>query len=113
MDKGTHTPGPWSVGFEKPSLERGIEIPRHILGADRKIIVTFNAANPRKGEEKRANASLISAAPDLLEALTLARTFMVDFEGLPETDAHNPLRIVDAAIAKARGNAPENKEFRP
>ena len=101
-----HTPTPWTVYDAADAYYPGID-------AARRTVVVFGSADEECGvrgdtpEEAEANARFIVRAvnshDEMLEALTLARTFMVDFEGLPETDAHNPLRIVDAAIAKARG----------
>ena len=54
----THTPGPWSV------LAGTI-----IKSNDRGYIAKTPAANMPTFEEDRANARLIAAAPDLLEAL--------------------------------------------
>ena len=47
----------------------------------------------------QANAELIAAAPDLLEALVLARSWVAVRLG----DTHDDLRKIDAAIKKARG----------
>lgn len=54
--------------------------------------------------ELRANARLISAAPDLLTALALARTILCDLEGYEPSGAS--ILVIDAAIAKATGEAP-------
>lgn len=52
------------------------------------------------------NASLIAAAPDLLEALKNARSVLAISAG-PRPEEHEALAIeqADAAIAKARGEA--------
>lgn len=46
----------------------------------------------------------VEEAADTIEAmqnaLKTARTYMTDFEGLPETDADNPLRQIDAALER-------------
>ena len=53
-----HTPGPWSV-----VNERGLTF---ICRADKAHLATVGAAT-----DMRANAALIAAAPDLLEALQM------------------------------------------
>ena len=86
-----HTPGPWeAVGLTVCQVPPG----------GREII--FGAHNTRSGDkdERQANARLIAAAPELLEAL----------RGLVETsETRDRLAIEDAliharaAIAKAEG----------
>lgn len=57
-----HTPGPWSA---EHALKEGI-----ILGSDMIAVVNGDgvAITHRSEEENRANAAIISAAPELLEA---------------------------------------------
>lgn len=66
MEKNKHTPGPW-----KATAKEG----NHIIHSNTEsnclaIVGTgiFNS-DPLRWEEARANAALIAAAPDLLEAL--------------------------------------------
>ena len=61
-----HTPGPWEV--------IGSTIAPSGLLADEVATV---AIQPRDGE-KQANARLIASAPELLEALSTALTFITD-----------------------------------
>jgi hypothetical protein len=49
-----HTPGPWFSAS-------------YVVGSDKGTIA--NAYNPRLGDEGEANARLIAAAPEMLEAL--------------------------------------------
>lgn len=86
---GTHTPGPWyrlgvSVLLDRPGLEMTTEVAR---------------CKARLGKIKRkeaeANASLISAAPDLLAACEAALD-----NGVGEVRA---ISMLKAAIKKARG----------
>ena len=55
-----HTPGPWKVGYKNESG-------RYIEAPDGYVAVVHYWS--RSDEEMEANARLIAAAPDLLEAL--------------------------------------------
>ena len=107
-----HTPGPWincqAVGQRLSS--------RRIISDSNKIS-TVVADVPDYGEtsasERHANARLIAAAPDLLEALRNARSFIkngvdLGYIRMPDADcpdsAHNTLPAIEAALAKARGD---------
>ncbi len=93
MSEAKHTPGPWGtdmVGWEVWT-ERG---------SDRICIIT--AENVGRSEQG-ANARMIAAAPELLEALEGIVSSLVDQddEGLIE---HAPqIEAARAAIAKAKG----------
>jgi len=54
-------------------------------------------------DQREANARLIAAAPELLEALKLARAYMHVSLGSPSWDGGNPYPVIDAALAKAKG----------
>lgn len=95
-----HTPGPWSVGWPFAAGE-GDEL--DIVAVNKggiaflKVIPTGHANNM---EVLRANADLIAAAPDLLEALQ-AVVDAWNHEGtMLEAE-----RLTLAAIAKAEGRA--------
>ncbi len=85
-----HTPGPWFAASE---------------GSYKVASVTSNtgiyADTLPEAAQIAADARLIAAAPDLLEALKAARRFVVS--------SHEPvgseLDDIDAAIAKAEGSA--------
>ena len=86
----THTPGPWHVN---PLLDR-------CINTETKPVATAIQTHVRR-TEWRANARLIAAAPELLEACKLLVNNMdkMDFAlALPAT-----MRIARAAIAKAEG----------
>ena len=94
----THTAGPWETKPEecdKPYIRiRGTR-----LGARYKVanVITpvYDGVGAREAEETRANARLIAAAPELLEALGLiANTGM---------DARQCMLTASAAIARATG----------
>jgi hypothetical protein len=75
----SHTPGPWVVLPEECD-KAYIRIRGTQLGGRYKIanIITpvYDGVLPREGVETRANARLISAAPELLSALQSALEFI-------------------------------------
>lgn len=98
----SHTPGPWAV--EQPSGNEGeAEV---IASANRTICWTADTYSEDSGEgeitdEDRANALLISAAPDLLSACEELLIYLGDWNDLDnETCA-----AARAAIAKAKGES--------
>lgn len=95
-----HTPGPWSVTKAK----HGVDMSHYVVALatpdrnDRALVVHAEQGDDGQGD---ANARLIAAAPELLEALEWALRAM---------EARNPLwaegeRFVAAraTIAKAKG----------
>lgn len=92
-----HTPGPW---FITGSMTRYVEA--RIGGG---MLQEVAACGPTEadggyGEQQRANAMLIAAAPDLLDALIDVR------RALELANFTGELAVVDAAIAKAKGDQP-------
>lgn len=89
------TPGPWAVSATDDFL---------VVKGRQKIAATFpiTEANPEASDDiERANAHLISAAPDLLEALKdCLACWPHDFNSHGEELAEAKAR---AAIAKAEG----------
>lgn len=84
-----HTPGPWeSSGYDGHG---GITI-----NSDARQIGYASMCR-----EQEANARLIAAAPDLLEAL---KAFVEDWSELSGKVRGSTLDKIDAAIAKAEGN---------
>lgn len=86
----THTPGPWAI--EEGDRET------HIVGGE--AILAYCPDWPCAPQEQEANARLIAAAPELLEAAES----LLDVVGVriddPRIAQFDALR---AAIAKARG----------
>lgn len=90
-----HTPGPWRI------------VPGGVRVGSGLICSTFQAMRypgqeerfKRESAEREANAHLIAAAPDLLEALLRCR-----FDSL--NMSAEDMRLVQAAIAKATGGYP-------
>ncbi len=91
-----HTPGPWSA----------TEASGHVVDAGgAPVAVTAGLANGPWATEYRANARLIAAAPDLLEALIAITN---QLERIGDTREHKDgafIRDARAAIAKATGSA--------
>lgn len=96
MSKVAHTPGPW----------RAIKAPHGVIdildGRDRDIVTVYGGGVETESQE--ANAHLMAAAPDLLDALrTLTDNIEHAFPGL----AHlGPVAFARSAIAKAEGRQP-------
>lgn len=89
-----HTPGPWAVYHDHPDADTAKSL-AHIraLGAEPHLNEIASVYCCDIATEQTANARLIAAAPELLEALNSV---------LPYVNAGEAL-IVRAAIAKATG----------
>lgn len=100
-----HTPGPWCLNNGAIIGNNGgtfvAEEPR--LQWQATFLKDSNSLPVEKQQqiiaEAKANARLIAAAPELLEALRLARKYVADMPILGDED----LAIIDTAIAKATG----------
>ena len=93
-----HTPGPWETwGLLVCPSDAGPDerAPRRIARVDRSEC----------GGDAEANARLIAAAPDLLEALIAARPYLTWFRSQNSLSDYKcpALRKANAAIAKATG----------
>ena len=100
MTNSQHTPGPWVISARNNpagadiSGRQGHHFICDILYSEgnHPIDIEYN-------DQQTANARLIAAAPDLLEALRFILAY-------PENDLHEySVKIARAAIAKARGEA--------
>lgn len=94
----THTPGPWHVGQFDEQLfvsdsTRNFDV----------CIIQPQHANP--SSDARANARLIAAAPDLLEALEALVPHVLHYAAMNNAhpSAHKDAASARAAIAKAKG----------
>lgn len=93
-----HTEGPWEYRHDE-------EKDRHYVGYGVCCIVddvfATKETKDRGQVERKANARLIAAAPELLEVLKFARAYIK-----PLTTSGGPvLSRIDAAIAKATGES--------
>ena len=101
MKAPQHTPGPWAaeaaMSMDTPHI-------RYIT-ADTRIIASVRHRAEHTQDMALANARLIAAAPELLEAL---RRMLPELRGLAfvSDTASEMLRIAEAAIAKATGETP-------
>ena len=93
--KPKHTPAPWT------NLPRLQCIP--ICGQDEVGLSLgfINSSNAERTAEGKANAKLIAAAPDLLEALQAARDLWGDYLPPGNSNAMKAMKLVNAAISKA------------
>lgn len=98
MKTDSTTPGPWKAHLDVPLAL----VPGHIVKAEDvncTPIALVPAGTGSSGPDKqRANALLIAAAPDLLEAAKEALSFLD-----PQSEVFGISRRVKAAIAKAEG----------
>jgi len=100
-----HTPGPWEVTDLRHSIVVRTESPNKTkYGASRYAAIGgFDRSDPDQLSEALANARLIAAAPDLLEALELMLDRFRDTEGSHGQWEEEATENARAAIAKARG----------
>lgn len=97
---GKNTPGPWVITSHRPPYSEGNDFPGVGISIPSAELTSgiHEDAIEVWGENSEANARLIAAAPELLEALIAVDDFI---RGKPE--AVEPFGIVRAAIAKATG----------
>jgi hypothetical protein len=98
-----HTPGPWKTIERLTASEnsRGLAI----RGGNRKLIGEVYPLDSDITLEAKANARLIAAAPELLDALRTARKVLTVACGTEAPYIRVALSSIDAAIAKAESVA--------
>lgn len=96
-----HTPGPWKL---VPKFHASVESStgRHVANCGG---YTTNMDQGEHMNENEANARLIAAAPDLLEALEALLETAKEDRPYAHTDTGSEVFKAQAAIAKATGNA--------
>lgn len=100
----SHTPGPWKILRHDLGDEEICSVPVEIRGGNGRLVVADEgglapAAYEWTAEEIEANASLIAAAPELLEALK-----RLEYQSEVSLESADPARVAArTAIAKARG----------
>ena len=95
MSTPKHTPGPWYCTSENDSVTGQVSTKPVGYGSYGDIALTF-------GDDAKANARLIAAAPDLLAALNEIASWGDGGVG-PHMDEPGAACIARAAIAKATG----------
>ena len=100
-----HTPGPWIYYADLPSQDPDW----HIVTTENRLRILANVHIEPGNQVDEANARLIAAAPELLEALVqLEEAFCSVGPGMTREDREDSraaLIAARAAIAKARGDA--------
>ena len=96
MSAATHTPGPWSA-LPGHSCIGFIDIISRLDG----VVAQVTQSDNSPSETDIANAHLIAAAPELLEALKLADAMLSG----ANMNANVVERKIRAAIAKAEGKS--------
>lgn len=97
-----HTPGPWTVFYKHKYDEWHVALP--IEGSNMKLALCPDGI---QSENREADARLIAAAPDMLEALreaTLALDGLAKGEGVFKPIEQTIVQA-HAAIAKATGGS--------
>jgi hypothetical protein len=114
-----HTPGPWH--YEPSTVHHGPYVIAEFGGdvCDCYTMSNLAGASVRNGGDSKpihfhgeradANARLIAAAPDLLEAAKAALNFIANTEGELGITL-NSGDLLRAALSAASGRAPTNKE---
>ena len=91
-----HTPGPWDT-------VDGAILCKNVNAYGNFHIARFDRGDEPITDEDRANARLITAAPDLLAALELCLPFVDAVRRMSGGDGDATAMQARAAIAKARG----------
>lgn len=105
-----HTPGPWSKGkcYGHTRVEIVGDAGNRMVASVVDTKSAYNRATDKNElvqcEEGEANARLIAAAPELLEALIRARR-CIAWACEQRSEFHIEYGLADAAIAKATGAA--------
>ncbi len=99
-----HTQGPWKAHFEESYFVTGPDLGRVAMMTNLKG--AHGLGGRRSGDESAANARLIAAAPDLLEALKIGYAETMEYiqrNHLSGSENNHWLVMARAAIAKATG----------
>lgn len=102
-----HTPGPWAATVETNTFGGWKAAEQQVtIHADGWMIAHYSTASSEfpNDEANKANARLLAAAPDLLEACRVGSALL---KGLPRSLGYDlDVRQLDYAIAKATGATP-------
>ena len=102
----SHTPGPWLIGFDDGS---GKDDGMYITASEDRVVVRSGCLDELQfGVQSEADAHLIAAAPDLLEALVRMRAaFWGTSHNVTEDEAN---AFAARVIVKAIGEDPLNDD---
>lgn len=94
-----HTPGPWrsNTAFDTKYL-------KHVCQGDSNVVARVNGGGVAE-ETAIADARLIAAAPELLEAAKRMVAYVGENAIREFAEAGNPAHLLIAAIAKAEGKS--------
>lgn len=95
------TEGDWLVR-ETGELAAPYHIDAWLEEDERSITIATVGTMDTEPEEDRGNACLFAAAPAMLDALGLARAYLIG--EMTEIDLVETVQLVDDAIAKAKGS---------
>lgn len=96
----THTPGPWHLGLSQ-SGRRFVYSSR----GEQPLMPNVKLNKTGVTREMEANARLIAAAPEMLEALKSAENFVDDHSEESYAAGQTLLARIRAAISKAEGRS--------
>ena len=112
MNEFKGTPGPWELGTPEP-LGEGLHVPIHGVGHGELAMAVWQMADDKfdrvRSLDCEANALLIAAAPELLEALIAVEDAGFEADGSGWGVLHMTYEdwtLVKRAIAKALGEKP-------
>jgi hypothetical protein len=95
----THTPGPWTISERDPQRDQFYVFGTDFTGQDYPVATVTSCDDP---DQHDANARLIAAAPELLDALKNLRAMVIGEHGASAYSNVNGERA-DAVIRKAEG----------
>ena len=105
FEMNKHTPGPWSVGVPGPNGCPTIGTNYGLMTA----MIAHSRNEPDQIEVCNANANLIAAAPDLLEALEIVKNATIDIDSSGSWGSIHVTvedwNIIKSAIARAKGES--------
>jgi hypothetical protein len=104
MNKPKHTQGPWTVEVQHKVLtnvttKQDTRIPYYEVGSELRRLATVDT-----GLNDQANAQLIAAAPDMLEALVDAHIQILGMCGQQQFKLKQLSDTILTGIRKARGD---------
>lgn len=97
METTKHTPGPWKPenGYSVWATDKD--------GMEKRVAYMDRNHMDLKGGEPEANAHLIAAAPDMLEALEVMTSLCRIKYGNLDKDVYNEILKAESALNKAKG----------